>query len=110
MTYVKPQGVDAVNFTDSDYLALDIHNPTNIGRADAVDQPYRSGTIVATAAGYGVRYRVRGDSDGADNAVFDVEILDALPLRDSDVRVSVRYDSDAEALTTATNIYGTFSN
>jgi len=100
MTYVKPQGVDADAYTDSDYVAVDTSPGSN----------YRDGEIVATSAGYGVRYRALGDSDGAANAVFDIEILDALPLNDSDVRVSVRYDSDDEALTVDTNIYQSFTN
>jgi hypothetical protein len=85
--------------------------------------PYPNGTAVMTAAGYGVRYRVVGDSDNADNAKFNVEILDAFPAKkilnlNADTAIGggaidsdhgIQYDSDTEALTTQTYEYAAFT-
>ena len=115
MVYVKPSTNDSdINGALRDgqrrYVAVDSTNQ--------YENRHDPANIVATEAGYGVRYRVVGDSDGADNARFDIEILDALPLRkildgrdttgatDSDLLV---YDSDTEALTVTTNEYVKFS-
>lgn len=104
MTYVRPgterSSVGPAASSDSDYLAIDITVP-DVGLAQ-----YPEGAqVVATKAGYGIRYRAIGDSDGADNAVFQVEILDALPLAREAVQGLVGYDSDADKLSTATHEY-----
>ena len=115
MVYIKPSTNDSdisgvLRDGQRRYVAVDSTSQYENNHPDA--------HIVATAAGYGVRYRAVGDSDGADNAVFDIEILDAMPMQkilddrvntfaaDSDL---LQYDSDTEALTTTTNEYTRFS-
>lgn len=102
MVYVRPTSEKSTTAgspasSDSDYLAVDHkHIPEN-------------SPLVATDAGFGIKYRVTGDSDGADNATFNIEILDALPMNNSRVRDIVSYDSDADANTAAVNEYSQFT-
>ena len=82
--------------SDSDYLAVDLHRST----VNHVEPTQVEGNqLQASNAGYGVYYRVVGDSDGADNAKFDFEILDALPLARSAIRDVAAYDSDTHKMT-----------
>lgn len=102
MVYVRPTSKKSTAggpqaSSDSDYLAVD-H-----------DHIAENSPLVATAAGFGIKYRVVGDSDNADNAVFNVEILDALPMSKPAVQTAVSYDSDTDALTEAVNEYKEFT-
>jgi hypothetical protein len=84
MPYVKPRvtqtGVGGT-FSDSDYLASDLKN---------LDSD--NAQVYASKGGFGYK-----------NADGTFEVLDALPLgklaTDSDLRVTVRYDSDTDNMT-----------
>ena len=100
MAYVKPSSADS-----------DLNSAYRDGQHKIVvtdsTAPYEDRKVGLTKGGYGVRYRVRGDSDGADNALFDIEILDAFPAATIiggtsgavDSEFGIQYDSDAEAWT-----------
>lgn len=103
MVYVRPTSNKStaggpVASSDSDYLAVD-H-----------DHIAEGSPLVATAAGFGIKYRVVGDSDNADNAVFNIEILDAMPMANTSVQTAVSYDSDNDALTEDVQEYKAFTN
>lgn len=115
MVYIKP------SISDSDINA--VYRDGERKQTAISDTHYPGASAVMTAAGYGVRYRVVGDSDNADNAKFNVEILDAYPAKkilnlnaDSengggaiDATDGIQYDSDAEALDTDTFEYKAFT-
>tara|TARA_R100001509_G_scaffold163941_1_gene139839 strand:+ start:245 stop:559 length:315 start_codon:yes stop_codon:yes gene_type:complete len=103
MVYVRPTSKKStsggpVASSDSDYLAVD-H-----------DHIAENSPLVATKAGFGIKYRVVGDSDGADNAVFNIEILDAMPMAKSSVQTATSYDSDTDALTEDVHEYKAFNS
>ena len=102
MAYVKPSSNDSdlnAVYRDGQYLQV---------ATDSTVQ-YENRKVGLTKGGYGVRYRVRGDSDGAPNALFDIEILDAFPAATIingtsgavDSEFGIQYDSDTEAWTDA---------
>tara|TARA_X000001316_G_C922417_1_gene37757 strand:- start:571 stop:885 length:315 start_codon:yes stop_codon:yes gene_type:complete len=102
MAYIRPTSEKStaggpLASSDSDYLAVDHKHIAE------------SSPLVATHAGFGIKYRVVGDSDNADNAVFNIEILDALPMNNSAVRTAVSYDSDADSLTEDVHEYKRFT-
>ena len=115
MVYIKP------SINDSDINA--VYRDGERKQTAISDTHYPGATAVMTAAGYGVRYRVVGDSDGADNAKFNVEILDAYPAKKIlnlnpdtangggaiDSEFGIQYDSDTEALSTKTFEYEAFT-
>jgi|TARA_R100000081_G_C4776115_1_gene148696 hypothetical protein len=116
MVYIKP------SIDDSDINA--VYRDGQRKQTAISGTHYPSASAVMTEAGYGVRYRVVGDSDNADNAKFDVEILDAYPARKLlsigdpddtlgggaiDSEHGIQYDSDTESLTTTTNEFTRFS-
>ena len=115
MVYIKP------SIDDSDINA--VYRDGQRKQTAISGTHYPSASAVMTSAGYGVRYRLVGDSDNADNAKFNVEILDAYPAKkilnlNADTAIGggaidsdhgIQYDSDAEALSTDTYEYKAFT-